>query len=184
MPEKLAGRPDAGRRRRSGTRPSYLPAGLRWQMAVTRAQGGQQASDAGLAEPGDHHLVHGLASRYGGRGAARPLVAPLRATPATPEACMVLPVPADPAGAFPRRRLVKSFTTRKRRRRRPGRTPIPKQIHKIVYGSRRGRGREWLAESTPGLRLSGGQVAWVIDLVARHSLAPLADSESQIPAGL
>jgi hypothetical protein len=60
------------------------------------SRGGQQTSDAGLAEAGDHHLGHGVASRDGGRGAARPLVAPLRAAPATPEACMVLPVPADP----------------------------------------------------------------------------------------
>jgi len=66
---------------------------------VTRTRGGQQASDAGLAEPGGHHLGHGVASRDGGRGAARPLVAPLRAAPATPKACMVLPVPADPPPA-------------------------------------------------------------------------------------
>ena len=68
---------------------------------VTRTRGGQQASDAGLAEPGDHHLGHGVASRDDGRGAARPLVAPVGGArsgpyPPTPEACMVLPVPADP----------------------------------------------------------------------------------------
>jgi hypothetical protein len=83
-------------------RPTDLP--WRRRLPVTGARGGQQASDAGLAEPGDHHLVMAWPAGMAGVAQRDSLSHCSGPHPPTPKRAWGATRPCrSSAGAFPRR---------------------------------------------------------------------------------
>jgi hypothetical protein len=79
---------------------------------VTPARGGQQPSDAGPAGPGGITWARAWPAEMAGVAQRDPLPHRSGPHPPTPERAWCCPSRRSSADAFPRRRLVKSFTTR------------------------------------------------------------------------